>query len=194
MIVPPRQLPALLRAVELHVAASEDGCLEWRGRMQNGVPAVFFIPPGTRPMRELSERQRRRRKAARKYLMVRRVMFEAFYGVELTDRQRMVSVCDNPRCVDPVCLRPMTFSQIGKLAAQAGKFSTIERRLKIAAAVRRRAKLDLEKARAIREAPTAAEGARMFGIHKSLAARIRRGEAWVDPARTASVFRLGGAA
>lgn len=148
----------------------EDGeCLCWTGPMNNGSPQVIL--------------KRRHRQA-------RRIVYEHTRG-PLPSGRYPVMKCRNDRCLNGEHMTALTTAQIGRLAASEGKFATPERRLAIAAGRRAVGKLNIEKARAIRESdePCHVLAAR-YGIHRSMAARIKRGDAWQETAANASVFNF----
>ena len=142
-------------------------CMLWTGPIGNGSPQVFIDG---------------------KYKQARRLVFELEKGFAPPQGLSPVMTCRNAACLTHNHMRLMTVAQIAQLASSEGKFRSPQRRAAITKGVRRVAKkLDLDKANAIREAPSAAEAARMFGVHKSMASRIRRGEAWAT-VTGASVF------
>lgn len=160
-------------------------CLDWTGRIYNGSPQFFAVPRSIKPPRQLSEDQARRRRKASKYVMCRRIVFEYLRGP--LEGKSPVMKCRNALCLNHNHMVLMTTQQVAQLASSEGRFSTPERRAAITAAKRRDGKLNPEKAADIRACATAAEAAIKHGIHKSMAARIRRGEAWAE-VRGASVF------
>lgn len=131
-------------------------CLLWQGHIGNGVPQVFI---------------------GNTYRMVRRVVWEAAHGPIPVGR---VAVC---KCRERACVRLehvqlMTTAQVARLAAREGKFSTPQRRARIALGQRRRSRLTPEIIAQVRAAENGAAIARELGICKSTVSKIRRGESW----------------
>lgn len=144
----------------------EGDCLIWQGRIANGSPLVYV--DGV-------------------YRTARRVLWEALHG-PMKPGMNATCSCREPGCVKPEHLRAASVKQIAKQAGKEGKFSSLQRRAKIAAACRKRSQLTPEMVQRIRLADSGAAIARELGICRSTASKIRRGDSW----RTigASVFGL----
>lgn len=134
-------------------------CWLWNGLMANGSPQV---------------------RIDRRYQRGRRLMYAEVVET-IPEDQRPVMRCREARCLNADHMELMTIKQIAQLASREGKFSTPARRASISRGKRASssAKLTPEKAAGVRACRTAAEAATTYGIHKSMASRIRRGEAWV---------------
>lgn len=162
----------LVQKILLQCERDEDsGCLIWSGRMSNGCPKIC----GPRPGAEIGD------------LMCRRVIWEATSGEAPKQGKRIIMTCRDKHCLEFAHMAARTNKQIALLAAKEGKFSSIERRVRIAAGRRRNSKLDYDKVADIRACSTAAEAARKHGINKTMASKIRRGESWA-PLPGASIF------
>lgn len=146
---------------------TEDGdCLMWGGPMANGSPQIVVD---------------------QRYRQARRIVYEHAKG-EIKDGTHPVMTCRNAKCLNPDHMRALTTKQIGQLASKEGKFRSPSRRAAIALGKRAKSKkLDAARVKDIKAARTAREAAAKHNIHQSLAARIRRGEAWAE-VRAASVF------
>lgn len=108
---------------------------------------------------------------------------------------RVINTCLNPKCLNPAHLKSLTPAQFNAWLGRRGRLSTpAVKAARTRSARDLRAKLTIEAARAIRA--RRAEGATIeqlgaeFGVHKSLAARICRGEAWREAPAGASVFTM----
>lgn len=162
---PKAGVPCPIEAITAR-CVEEGECLLWQGHMGNGSPQVYVND---------------------RYWQCRRVVFEAMRGPIPAGRSPVMK-CRSPACLNHDHMALMTPAQIGALAAKEGKFATPERRARIALARRNASeKLDSQKVAEILACDTAREAAQLHGIHKSMAARIRRGEAWA-PVAGASVF------
>lgn len=159
-------------AAELQERCTPEGnCLLWDGALCNGSPQVYATAI---------------RGAKGRTYQCRRIIFEAMHG-PLEPGKYPVMTCRDRRCLNHEHMEAMTVKQIQQLASAEGKFSTPSRRAAISAARRKNGKLNHEKVQAILAARTATEAAAAHGIHRSMAARIRRGEAWAE-VRGASAF------
>lgn len=112
--------------------------------------------------------------------LVRRVAFVLAGGV-LLPRQPVDVTCNERLCVNPDHLRASTTAKIAAKAAAQGKFSSMARGAKIAAARRTKAKLTIEQARVIRlsdeSGPVLAE---RYGVNRSCINGIKAGTRWRD--------------
>ncbi len=144
----------------------EGDCLLWQGRISNGSPVAYLDGA---------------------YRTVRRVVWEAAKG-PIKPGLHPSCRCREPACVRLEHIRLLTIQQIAQLAAREGKFSSLHRRAKVAAAARKRSRLTPEQVERIRLADSATAIARELGIAKSTASKIRRGESWRPIG--ASVFGL----
>lgn len=150
----------------LSKCVEEGDCLEWQGRMNNRVPKTY-MDGMDRP--------------------VRRVLWESVNG-PIKPGWFATCGCGNHRCVKLDHIRLMTPKMMGKKAARSGVFASPQRRAAIAATRRKNSKLTPEQVQQVREAVSGAQAARDLGISKSMASKIRRGDAWADHMRGASVF------
>lgn len=147
-------------------------CLLWQGKFSNRSPQLTV---------------------GRTTVQLRRLVFEQTGGEAIPAGRFPVMRCREPRCLQHKHIQLMTHKQIGALAAKEGKLSTPSRCAAVAAACQRpgHAKLTTAQAREIRlsteSGPVLAE---RYGIHRSLVPRIKRGEAWRETTRGASVFNL----
>lgn len=138
----------------------EGDCLVWTGPMSGTVPQVYM--------------------GERKYVSCRRCVIEGS-GDTVAPGLFPVNWCRTPGCIKRQHLTLMTTAEIGQLASREGKFSTPERAMAITLGRRksgRRMKLDLDKVADIKACPTAVAAAAKHRIDKSMAARIRKGDAW----------------
>lgn len=157
---------SILDQIMARCTAEEGDCLMWSGPMVNGSPQIVVD---------------------RRYRQARRIVFECANG-PIPDGKHPVMKCRNARCLNAEHMRALTTKQIGQLASKEGKFSSPSRRAAIALAKRAKSKkLDAARVEDIKAARTAREAAEKHNIHQSLAARIRRGEAWAE-LKAASVF------
>lgn len=161
--------PAPASVSELYALAAEVGeCIEWQGTVRNGSPMLYFDG------REHS---------------VRRLVWDLEQGAPMLAGRFATPGCRNHRCIRSEHIDALTSKQIAQRAAKAGRFSSVMRRMRVAAGKQRIGKITMEIARAIRASEeTSVVLAGRYGIHKSMAARIRRGEAWRESAANSSVF------
>jgi hypothetical protein len=147
-------------------------CLCWKGSFHNGSPQVWV---------------------GRKVVQLRPLVYDAWNGEPVPQGKRAFAGCREPRCIKPSHVIALTPQEIGAIAASEGKFSTPKRRAAVAAGRRRSTacKLTVEIAREIRTSTESGPVlAARYGIHRSLAARIKSGGAWAEGACGASVFNL----
>ena len=154
------------------------GCLEWTGVFCNHSPQIHI---------SYTDVSGKRRKV---YKMCRRIVFEHGRG-PIGSGLHPVMTCRNAKCLSLGHMVLKTTKAIACLAAKEGKFSTPHRRAVITAARRKRAKLSPEAAADIRACDTGRQAAAKWGIHQSMACRIRRGSAWKTDIG-ASVFTYRG--
>lgn len=148
-------------AAEVLLRTTEFGeCLLWGGHMANGSPQAY---------------------GAGRYHQIRRIVYVEAKGPIPADK-RPVMKCREPGCLNVEHMKLMTLKQIGALAASEGKFSSPQRRAAVALGKRKApsAKLDADKVADIVAARTGKEAAAKHGIHKSMACRIRAGQAWAE--------------
>lgn len=115
-------------------------------------------------------------------LYVRRVVAE-LNGDVPEPRQPVATTCGEKCCCNPEHVHTTTTKKVAKAAAKRGAFSTLSRRMKVAAAKRSGpgAKLDMDKAREIRlSIKTGKELAAEYGVNVSVIKGIRQGRMWVD--------------
>lgn len=140
----------------------EDGdCLLWdRSCDRTGVPRVS-VKDGTKT----------------KTYQVRRIVWALKTGEPVRNDVRVTVTCGNKRCV---ChLEAIEPGEVVRRTAQRADVK--RRRILNGLRSRERAKLDMDKARAIREAnKTIAELAQEFGVGETTISRIRRGVAWQE--------------
>lgn len=113
---------------------------------------------------------------------VRRVV-AILSGHDLAMRQPVQATCNERGCLNPAHLVPSTSSKIGIAAGKRGAFSTMTRRIKVAAGRRLAAdvKLDMDKAREIRASDESGPVlAARYGVNTSLINAIKRGDAWIE--------------
>ncbi len=112
--------------------------------------------------------------------LVRRAMFELNGGV-LDPRVPIVTTCGEKLCINPKHLAKSTIKEVATAAGARGAFSSRARSAKIAESKRKRGKLVLEDARAIRLSTEKGPAlAARYGVNKSLINRIKSGSAWRD--------------
>lgn len=113
--------------------------------------------------------------------LVRRLAAESA-GHELKERQPVIPTCGEKLCVNPAHMKPTTISEVGKIAARRGAFSSHQRAASIAASRRSgRAKITEAIASEIRASlDPETTLAQRYGVNRSLIGRIRRGDAWRD--------------
>lgn len=143
---------------------SEDGgCLLWTGLMGGS----GTLAPAT------SVGHRRHQ--------VRRLMWEKKTGHAVPAGKCVTVDCGQARCVAPDHLILTTRAESGKRAGAQGKFSTLTRRSRVAAAKQAQSPLTAEQVREIRagDGPLK-EAAARFGVSIAAISKIRRGERWKD--------------
>lgn len=112
--------------------------------------------------------------------LVRREAFMLAGGV-LLPRQPVDVICDERRCVNPAHLVASSTAKIAQKAADQGKFSSLARGAKIAAARRTKAKITIEDARVIRMSDEANPVlAARYGVNKSVIQGVKSGARWRD--------------
>jgi len=110
--------------------------------------------------------------------LVRRRVFE-LCGDDLKPRVPIDTRCGNKECINRAHLFQSSSSAIGKKAAKRGAFSSLSRRIKIAATKRKKGKLTPEMAEEIRNSSESGPVlALKYGVDKSLINNIKRGKAW----------------
>lgn len=115
-------------------------------------------------------------------LLVRRVVAE-LKGDAPAPRQPVVTTCREKGCCNPAHVHTSTTQKVAKAAAKRGAFSSLSRRMKVAAAKRASpsAKLDMDKAREIRlSTKTGKDLAQEYGVNVSVIKGIRQNKMWVD--------------
>lgn len=112
--------------------------------------------------------------------LVRREVYR-LGGRTLIARQPIDTTCGDRLCVNDAHLVQSTISKIAIKAAKRGAFSSLSKGLKIAMTKRGTMKLTEAQAREIRHSTeTGPVLAARYGIDKSQANKIKRGEAWRD--------------
>lgn len=172
----PERRNAIQAALQRYTVEEGD-CLIWTGYTgAYGVPAIN-IGGHPRPVRRL---------------------LLALEGRGTDEPQQLaINSCRTPGCVRAEHVRLIKRSAWSRLLAQEGTYSRPDANAMRTAAARARANLKLtpELAREIRQSDApGAELAQRYGVHPSMIARIRRGEAWADAAANASVFTWRGLA
>lgn len=115
-------------------------------------------------------------------LLVRRVVAK-LKGKEPKPRQPVITTCGEKCCCNPAHVKLSTTKEVAQAAADAGAYSSMDRRAKIAKYRRMApgAKLNEDKAREIRlSSKTSAALAEEYGVCLSLVKSIRAGRAWRD--------------
>lgn len=115
-------------------------------------------------------------------LYVRRVVAE-LKGDAPAPRQPVMTTCGEKLCCNPLHVVSSSTKKVAKAAAKRGAFSTLSRRMKVAAAKRSGAgaKLTMEKAQEIRlSTKTGKELAAEYGVNVSVIKGIRQNRMWVD--------------
>jgi len=91
--------------------------------------------------------------------------------------------CEEPRCINPDHFKVQTVSQLMTSAGKRGSLSKTTKGAKLAKFARQSkfAKLDMDKAREIRERPESAmKLAPIYGVTKKVILRIRSNLAWKE--------------
>lgn len=110
---------------------------------------------------------------------LRRVMFEALFG-EIPAGRLITTCCENSLCLEPTHLRLTTKSAVLKRTYQTTDLG-MRRAVTSTREARKRAKLDIDKAREIRQSDETLDVlAERYGVHKALCSQIRRGTAWKE--------------
>lgn len=115
-------------------------------------------------------------------LYVRRVVAE-INGDAPEFRQPVITTCGEKLCCNPAHIQSSTTKKVAKAAAKRGAYSSLSRRMKVAAAKRASpsAKLTIEKAREIRlSTKTGKQLAAEYGVNLSVIKGIRQNKMWVD--------------
>lgn len=115
-------------------------------------------------------------------LYVRRVV-ATLKGDEPKPRQPVITTCDVRLCCNPEHVKTSTTKKVARAAAKRGAFSSLSRRMKVAAAKRASpsAKLTMQKATEIRQSTkTGNELAKEYGVNLSVIKGIRQNRMWVD--------------
>ncbi|WP_312463585.1 hypothetical protein [Comamonas sp.] len=115
-------------------------------------------------------------------LYVRRVVAE-LKGEAPAFRQPVITTCNDKLCCNPLHVETSTTAKVGQAAAKRRAFSSLSRRMKVAAAKRASpsAKLTMEKATQIRlSTKTGKELAKEYGVNLSVIKGIRQNRMWVD--------------
>lgn len=173
----PKMAPEERRAwtlleIRAHCIVTVTDCWEWRSK------------PGQTPQTEHALRYVCVKHEG-KVMLLRRAAYLLMYGSLPEGKKIVPAKCMNPRCNNPAHCRPLNESQKGKLAAARGSFATAHRRAAIAAGKQAASTtgMTMEKARRIRGITGRAEDhCHEFGIGKAMFNRIRRGDAWKEPA------------
>lgn len=150
--------PITAQTMESLLARTEEvgECMEWQGYVGNGSPQVSHngkITTVRKLMRELQGKPTGQ---------------GIFTGVK----------CGNPLCVNPAHLVDRTMKQHGQMMASRIDYTSPVRVAKLQRAAAGRRKISAEGIAAARTDPRSCEKvAEDHGVHKSLIARIRRGQA-----------------
>jgi hypothetical protein len=157
-----KRQPAPQTLKELYARCDREGdCIVWTGVMSTRYPAPQVW-------------------TGKSYEPTRRVVFDLI-GKPLADGMRPVAWCRHPKCIRRDHLTPMSPGDVARLASKEGKYAArVEKIIAGRRASPKHRKLDMEKVADIKALRTADEGAAKYGIHRSLACRIRRGEAWKE--------------
>jgi predicted XRE-type DNA-binding protein len=150
----------LIEQIRKHVVEEGD-CWNWTGAMQTS---------GTVPTMNYK----------RKVGAVRRFILQE-QGVDLSKRLATYT-CGNPLCVNPEHVSPATRRAVQRRTTEEqGHQKSLLRRKKLADNARKRAKLNPELARQVREADgTQDEIAARFGVSQATVSVIKRGVTWKD--------------
>lgn len=128
-------------------------------------------------------------------IMVRRWAWQKVNGP--AGKRRVVSTCGRTICVNLEHLAALTPTQVNRMMAKQGRFSTPAFRNARREAARKKSKLTVESVAKIRtrraEGATLKVIAKEFGVHWSRVSKICKGEAWADLMPGASVFSWAGA-
>lgn len=163
----------LLAKLHARAVESDGGCLEWTGGFKNGYPAFSTTMFG------------------REYL-VRRLVWRLHEGRFPGKGDRMFMTCRNQKCIAGHHLASVNPSELQRIATEEGAYSTPERRMAIARAMRASAaaKLTTEQVEAARrvEMGRGKALAEEFGVSQSLISRIRLGKNHQELLPGASIF------
>lgn len=150
----------LIEQIRKHIVEEGD-CWNWTGAVQTcgSVPTMNY---------------------KRKVGAVRRFILEE-QGVDLSKRLATYT-CGNPLCVNPEHVAPATRRAVQRRTTEEqGHQQGLLRRKKLADNARKRAKLNPELARQVREADgTQDQIAERFGISQATVSVIKRGVTWKD--------------
>jgi hypothetical protein len=108
-------------------------------------------------------------------MAVRRLVACIKLGRWLESHEYVSNTCGEKNCVNPDHVKITTPKQKAKLAAERGAFSRPDRAAKVIAS-RVNQKASDEVIQQVRNAPTAAEAARITGLSRGYCARIRSGQ------------------
>jgi predicted XRE-type DNA-binding protein len=152
----------LIEQIRKHVVEEGD-CWNWTGALQGcgTVPTMNY---------------------KRKVGAVRRFILQE-QGVDLDKGKRLATyTCGNTMCVNPEHTAPATRRAVQRRTTEElGHQKSLLRRKKLADNARKRAKLNPELARQVREADgTQDEIAERFGISQATVSAIKRGVTWKD--------------
>jgi hypothetical protein len=142
----------------------EDGCLIWRNQVDG-----YNMPVAWTPMDEEGKRYR---------VMVRRDALMHRLGRAIRCDKVVICTCGKDRCVEHL-------AEVSRAEVIRRTWTRPDVRARKMAAItkasRARGKLDMEKARAIRESSALLKDlSAEFGISMTLASQIRRGLAWTE--------------
>lgn len=151
---------AELRDAILAKCEPVNDCLEWTGGCNSvGHPIMYVHGQGGGKL-------------------VRRVLAEAS-GIELSPEKVIRMKCGNPLCMNVKHMHVTTRRHVGILAAKAGRLSSVSKSRGCFKAALRRAKLDADKVRAIRESEeTTKELAELYGVSIKTIYDVRTGASW----------------
>lgn len=124
--------------------------------------------------------------------LVRRVAWAQKHG-PIPIGIAIVMTCDNSLCIERAHMQPMTGSEYRAYQAERGAWRTVSHKVSTLINGRKNAKLDVEKARCIRDRIEQGHAqnaiAADFGISESAVGKIKRGTLWAPRAApNSSVF------
>lgn len=150
---------------------AHDGCWTWQGATTGVHPQMSWKGRGGQ--------------------MVRRLAYQAHFGVTLGELRVSPNNCSNVLCVNPEHLTCWSRSEHLREQHRSGSRSTPLHYIHRVAALKRkgRVKLDLETAREIRASQDTCKAlAKRYGVNHTTISAVRRGRIWRDIPALSNVF------